>query len=560
MDFSINLYNYKDDGHLAWRYDQVQKDCLVIGVFEDYKKINQNDERWKLIYSDCLYRILDDLYLSKDFHGHVGETVIIFYPAGMKFKRLLFVGLGLKNKFDMHCYLCALDAVVKKIKNIVIKNITCTLVDTAASMGWNLRTILHTTVIAYRKSQYDFFQFKTTSALRQTREQNSLKKALGFSDPNMIFKDSKNRQVECSNINEVIFPLFHENTITDIQSCELFISEAQIIADAVNLTCNIGNAPSNICTPSFLAKVAQDIADAEKNMTLEVFNLQQAEMKGLKAFTSVAKGSKEEPRFIVMQYRGANTEMIDPIVLVGKGVTFDSGGISLKPGENMDEMRYDMSGAGTVLGVMQAASQMKLALNIVGIIPACENMPSGNSLKPGDIIESLSGKTIEVLNTDAEGRLILCDALTYAESFSPRVVIDIATLTGACVVALGHYYTGLFSNVDELAKELLKAGEESNDICWRLPIHDVYQQELQSNYADIANIGGGRVAGAITAACFLSYFSTQFPWAHLDIAGTAWQRDKTGATGRPVCLLISYLLNQKDSQTIYNLSNSKTYL
>ncbi|HWL29946.1 MAG TPA: leucyl aminopeptidase, partial [Burkholderiaceae bacterium] len=267
------------------------------------------------------------------------------------------------------------------------------------------------------------------------------------------------------------------------------------------------------------------------------------------AFLSVARGSYEPPAFIVLRHapagaKGTSKDRKAPIVLVGKGITFDAGGISIKPAANMDEMKYDMCGAASVLGTLRAVAELELNREVIGLIPSCENLPSGRANKPGDVVTSMSGQTIEILNTDAEGRLILCDALTYAERFKPAAVIDIATLTGACVVALGHVNTGLFSKDDALAQSLLQAGKDANDTAWRMPLDDAYQEQLRSNFADMANIGGAP-AGSVTAACFLSRYTGSYPWAHLDIAGTAWRSGKDkGASGRPVPLLVQYLLDQ----------------
>jgi leucyl aminopeptidase len=273
--------------------------------------------------------------------------------------------------------------------------------------------------------------------------------------------------------------------------------------------------------------------------------LERADMEalGMGSLLSVAKGSHLPPKLIVLQHKGGKTDD-KPIVLVGKGITFDTGGISLKPGPEMDEMKFDMCGAASVLGAIKAAAVMKLPINLTVVVPAAENMPGGGASKPGDIVTSMSGQTIEILNTDAEGRLILCDALTYVERFEPDTVIDVATLTGACVIALGNVASGLFANKDSLARDLLDAGEEANDRAWQMPLWEDYQEQLKSNFADMGNIGG-RAAGSITAACFLSRFTKKFDWAHLDIAGTAWKSggDK-GATGRPVPLLTHYLLQR----------------
>ena len=329
------------------------------------------------------------------------------------------------------------------------------------------------------------------------------------------------------------------------------LREGGAIANGMTLTRNLGNLPANICTPTYLAETARTVG-AEHGFKVEVLERKQLEALKMGSFLSVAKGSDEPPRFIVMHYqgakpagRGARAAAPAPIVLVGKGVTFDSGGISIKPAATMDEMKYDMCGAASVIGALKAIAEMQLPTNVVGIIPACENLPSGRANKPGDVVTSMSGQTIEILNTDAEGRLLLCDALTYAERFKPAAVIDIATLTGACVVALGHVNTGLFTQDDELAQQLLDASRDAIDPTWRMPLEEDYQPQLKSNFADIANIGGPP-AGSVTAACFLSRFTKQYRWAHLDIAGTAWKGGgkEKGATGRPVPLLVQYVMNQ----------------
>ncbi len=300
------------------------------------------------------------------------------------------------------------------------------------------------------------------------------------------------------------------------------------------------NRPANHATPTLLAQAARSLSRLPK-ITCEVLGPKEVAKLGMGSFMAVAQGSEQPLRFIVLTYSGAAKAQA-PTVLVGKGITFDTGGISIKPAAEMDEMKYDMGGAASVLGVFRALAELKPAINVVGLIPTCENMPGGRALKPGDVVTSMSGQTIEVLNTDAEGRLILCDALTYAERFKPRAVVDIATLTGACVVALGHVRSGLFSSSDELANQLLAAGEASMDLCWRMPLDDEYAEGLKSNFADVANIGG-RMGGAITAAKFLQRFAGKFDWAHLDVAGTAWKSGAAkGATGRPVGLLLEFLL------------------
>jgi leucyl aminopeptidase len=320
------------------------------------------------------------------------------------------------------------------------------------------------------------------------------------------------------------------------------LRRGEAVAAGVALARECANMPSNLCTPTFLAQEAKRLGK-EHGLKVEVFDRKEIEQLGMGSFAAVAQGAEQPPKFIVARWQGAS-KATPPIVLVGKGITFDSGGISIKPSPDMDEMKFDMGGAASVLGTLRAVAELKAKVNLIGIIPACENMPSGRAMKPGDVVTSLSGQTIEVLNTDAEGRLILCDALTYAERFKPAVVIDIATLTGACVIALGHHRSGLFSADDALAQALLAAGEAAADPAWRMPLDDEYDEALKSNFADMGNVGG-RAGGAITAAMFLKRFTSKMRWAHLDIAGTAWKSGAAkGSTGRPVPLLTHYVLSQ----------------
>ncbi len=319
-------------------------------------------------------------------------------------------------------------------------------------------------------------------------------------------------------------------------------TRGRAVAAVVEFACELANLPGNRCTPTYLGQQAKALGKGYA-LKVEVLDRKAIEKLGMGSFLAVAQGSDEPPRFIVARYEGA-AKSTPPIVLVGKGITFDTGGISIKPSAEMDEMKYDMCGAASVFGTLKAAALMKLPMNVVGVIPASENMPGGNAIKPGDVVTTMSGQTVEILNTDAEGRLILCDALTYVERFKPAAVVDIATLTGAMVIALGHVATGLFSNRDSLARELIDAGDASWDRAWHMPLWDDYQEGLKSNFADFPNIAS-RAGGSITAACFLSRFTRAYPWAHLDIAGTAWKSgaDK-GATGRPVALLTHFLLQR----------------
>jgi leucyl aminopeptidase len=331
--------------------------------------------------------------------------------------------------------------------------------------------------------------------------------------------------------------------VTDAARYQAGFAAAKAAANGIEFARELGNLPANHATPTRLGEEAQKLAKAHR-LQCEVLGPKEVAKIGMGSFMAVAKGSEQPLRFIVLRYQGAAPGEA-PVVLVGKGITFDSGGISIKPSQDMDEMKFDMGGAASVLGAFRAIGELRPALNVVGLIPTCENMPDGRSVKPGDIVASLSGQTIEILNTDAEGRLILCDALTYAERFKPRAVVDIATLTGACVVALGGVRSGLFATDDELAQALLDAGDAALDPCWRMPLDDEYADGLKSNFADVANVAG-RAGGAVNAAKFLQRFAANYPWAHLDIAGTAWKSGGAkGSTGRPVGLLVQFLLGQQ---------------
>jgi leucyl aminopeptidase len=329
----------------------------------------------------------------------------------------------------------------------------------------------------------------------------------------------------------------------DAAAVKAGLRQGQALGEGVNLARELGNRPGNHCTPTILANEAKAIGKAFKHIGVEVLDRPALQKLGMGSFLSVTNGSAQPPKFIILRYQGAAKSQA-PVVLVGKGVTFDTGGISIKPAGEMDEMKFDMGGAASVLGTFRALAELKPKVNVVGLIPACENMPSGTATKPGDVVTSMSGQTIEVLNTDAEGRLILCDALTYAERFKPAAVVDIATLTGACVIALGAVHSGLFSADDELADALGQAGKRSLDTAWRMPLDEEYGDSLKSNFADLGNVGG-RAGGAITAAVFLSKFTKAYRWAHLDIAGTAWKSGAAkGGTGRPVPLLTHFVLSQ----------------
>ena len=333
--------------------------------------------------------------------------------------------------------------------------------------------------------------------------------------------------------------------LSDDPAVEAAVQQGSKIAQGINVARQLGNLPGNLCTPTYLADQAADLAARYERISVEVIDESTLEAMGAGAFVSVSKGSTQPGKLILIHYRNADAAQ-QPYVLVGKGITFDTGGICIKPGAAMDEMKFDMCGSAAVLGTLSAVAALQMPLNVIGVIAAAENMPAGNASKPGDVVTSLSGKTIEIINTDAEGRLVLCDALTYVERYQPRSVIDIATLTGAVVVGLGHHPTAIYANDEALQQALLAAGQHSWDRGWAMPLWPEYKEELESPYADFKHVGNGRAGGSITAASFLSVFTQAYPWAHLDIAGTAWSSAKEGATGRPVGLLVRYLLNQLD--------------
>ena len=333
--------------------------------------------------------------------------------------------------------------------------------------------------------------------------------------------------------------------VDDLASAKLGFDKAVALVKGVEFAKEWANRPSNHATPTLLGGAAKELGKL-RGIKTEVLGPKEVAKLGMGAFLAVAQGTAEPLRFIILRYEGAVKSQA-PIVLIGKGVTFDTGGISIKPAAEMDEMKFDMCGAASVLGTFRALAELQPTLNVIGLIPACENMPGERAIKPGDVVTSMSGQTIEILNTDAEGRLVLCDALTYAERFKPKAVVDIATLTGACVIALGGVRSGLFSNDDALARSLAEAGDASMDPCWRMPLDDEYADGLKTNFADVANVAG-RAGGSVTAAKFLQRFAADFSWAHLDIAGTAWKGGAAkGATGRPVPLLLEYLLGQVDA-------------
>jgi leucyl aminopeptidase len=442
---------------------------------------------------DALSMLSAQALQAGDLETKAGKTLAFYRPAGLACSRMVFAGIGEGSAKEVRQ---AVAAAVAAVKTGTLKKL----------------------VICFAVSPSE-------SAVRAA--------VLGAAESSYVYTTTKSKP-EGRVVQRVVvggpFASKHKLVFEQCTATVLGIEVAKEWA----------NRPANYATPTLLAGAAKALAKFS-NIKCEVLGLKEVAKLGMGSFMAVAQGSEEPLRFIVLRYDGT-VKTVAPTVLVGKGITFDSGGISIKPAAEMDEMKFDMSGAASVLGVFRALAELKPAINVVGLIPACENLLDGRAIKPGDVVTSMSGQTIEILNTDAEGRLVLCDALTYAERFKPRAVIDIATLTGACMVALGGVRSGLFSSDDELASALSAAGENSLDLCWRLPLDDDYAEGLKTNFADVANVAG-RAGGAITAAKFLQRFTGKFPWAHLDIAGTAWKSGAAkGATGRPVALLLEYLL------------------
>lgn len=479
--------------------------CVVVGVFESRKlsapavDIDRASDGY-----------LSDILRGGDMDGKAGSTLLLHRVPNILADRVLLIGLGKERDFHEKAYRDAIACAIRTLRDTGSMEATITLSEIPVKkrdVAWNVEQA----VLAAHEALYRFDLMKS----KTSEPRRPLKRA--------VFAVSRRGELKFG---------------------EIGLARGLAIAHGIGLAKDLGNTPSNVCTPEYLAAEARKLAKAYR-FGCEVLDQAACEKLGMGSFLSVGKGSDKPPRFIVLKHEGG-AKGEKPVVLVGKAITFDSGGISLKPPAEMDEMNYDMSGGGAVLGAFRAIGELGLRLNVVGLIPSCENMPNATANKPGDIVTSMSGQTIEILNTDAEGRLILCDALTYAERFEPDAVVDLATLTGACVIALGAHPSALYANHDPLARELEHAADDAWDRVWRMPLWDDYQEQLKSGLADMANIGG-RPGGSITAACFLSRFAKKYHWAHLDIAGTAYKggREK-GSTGRPVGLLMHFLLNRAD--------------
>ncbi len=503
MDFSVKKCNLEE------KYDA----CVVVGVFEAHHLSSSAEKLDKV----------SDSYISGflsrgELEGKVGQTLLLHNLlqqdiSRASFGRILLIGCGKKSEFDERQYKKVMQKTIRTLNEIGATEALCCLTELPVE-GRNTYWKVRQAVEAIQETLYTFDQLKS--------------KKVGPRRP----------------LKKIIFNLTESS---ELDSSDRALTHALAVASGIKKAKDLANMPPNICNAAYLAKHVRELEKVYSAITTEVVDEKEMKELGMNAYLAVGQGSQNDSLMSIIKYNGNPDQNVKPIVLVGKGLTFDSGGISLKPGESMDEMKYDMCGAATVYGVMCALAQLQLPLNVVGVLAGCENMPDGNAYRPGDILTTMSGQTVEVLNTDAEGRMVLCDVLTYVERFDPELVIDIATLTGACVIALGHHITGLMSNNTPLADELIGVSEQAGDRAWRLPLGDEYCEQLDSNFADMANIGG-RPAGAITAGCFLSRFATKYHWAHLDIAGTAWCSGKNkGATGRPVALLAQFLLNRAES-------------
>ncbi|HUG78855.1 MAG TPA: leucyl aminopeptidase [Burkholderiales bacterium] len=486
MEFSIK----------ALAPESAKAGCVVVGAHAE-SELTPAARRIDEATRGALRKALGDLAAK------AGSTLVLRGLAGIAAERVLLVRLGSRKELAEAAFRDAVRGAAGALKELGARDAAFFLVDVkvgSRAIAWNLRQA----VLGLREAFYRFDELKSQG------------------------------KPSAPALARVVLPLAADARLQEA------LAEAVATAEGTALARTLGNLPPNLCTPSYLAEEARKIARRFK-LRLEVLERRDMEKLGMGALLAVARGSHQPPKLIVLRYAGAGKNA-KPLVLVGKGITFDTGGISLKPSAEMDEMKFDMSGAASVLGAVHALAAMKAPLNLVGVIPACENMPGGEASRPGDVVTTLSGQTVEILNTDAEGRLILCDALTYAERFAPQAVLDIATLTGACVIALGHVASGLFANDQQLADAVREAADDAWDRVWQMPLWEDYQEQLRSNFADMANIGG-RPAGSITAASFLARFMRKQRWAHLDIAGTAWKsgREK-GSTGRPVPLLVRFAL------------------
>ncbi|ATM98644.1 MULTISPECIES: leucyl aminopeptidase [Proteus] len=479
--------------------------CIIVGVFEP-RRLSPIAEQLDKISDGYISALLR----RGELEGKVGQSLLLHHVPNVLSERVLLIGCGKERELDERQYKQIIQKTINTLNETGSMEAVCFLTELhvkGRNNYWKVRQAVETA----KDCLYTFDQLKSN----KTELRRPLRKMV-----------------------------FNVPTRRELPSGERAIAHGLAIASGIKACKDLANMPPNICNAAYLASQARQLADSSSNVSTRVIGEEQMKELNMNAYLAVGQGSQNESLMSIIEYKGNKDPEARPIVLVGKGLTFDSGGISIKPADGMDEMKYDMCGAATVYGVMRVVAELQLPINVIGVLAGCENMPGGKAYRPGDILTTMSGQTVEVLNTDAEGRLVLCDTLTYVERFEPELVVDIATLTGACMVALGHHYSGLMSNHNPLAHELMNASEQAGDRAWRLPLGDEFYEQIESNFADLANTGG-RLGGAITAGCFLARFATKYNWAHLDIAGTAWRSGKAkGATGRPVSLLSQFLLNR----------------
>jgi len=485
---------------------KITTDCIVVPFFDGCKLSPPAK-----ILDQASGGSLKKLLKTEQAKGDKEETLLLTSPEGIRAKRVLLIGAGDVKSMDKRALkklILAIGKVLGKVKGKQAHLCLEPLCNKEIKQEWLLRQSAQWLT----HQSYSFDLYKSEKKATKTNDQ-------------------------------IIAITFLLDKVTKVQ--QTAVKTGHCIANGMALARDLANTPGNDCHPSHLAAQARKLANKHRSLSCKVIDEKALEKMGAGAFCAVAKGSKQSGKLILLTYKGAKNRSEAPYVFVGKGITFDSGGISLKPGAGMQEMKFDMCGAASVLGLVQIVAELGLPINMMGVVAAAENMPSGDATRPGDIIKTLSGKTVEIINTDAEGRLVLCDTLTYVKRFKPKVVVDIATLTGACIIALGHHYSGLMTNDQGLADDLLDAGNDSADYAWQLPMTEEYTKQLDNSFADLSNVGG-RAAGTITAGAFLAEFAKDFTWAHLDIAGTAWISPKNnhGATGRPVPLMANYLISE----------------
>ncbi|QJC33639.1 leucyl aminopeptidase [Enterobacteriaceae endosymbiont of Donacia provostii] len=492
MEYTVNKIVFPNKNPL---------DCIVLPIYEKYK-LSKIAKKINIISNNYILNILKE----NNIEGKINQNIILYRIPNILCKRIFIIGCGIKNKINRNKNKLIINNTINILKKYSFKEVNWYLTDLKIydlNLYWNIRD----TIYLIEHNIYSFHKFKK----------------------NKYFFKTKIKFIITNN---------NDDTYHDA------ITHAKIINLGIKKAKDLANLPPNICTPKYLSKKAKELTKKYQNINVKIINIKNMKKLGMNTYLSVSRGAKNKPFISIIKYN--NNYKSKPIILLGKGITFDSGGLSLKPSNNMEEMKYDMCGAAAVYGSLHIIAELQLPVNVIGILAGCENMPDGNSYRPGDIIKTLSGINVEITNTDAEGRLILCDILTYIEKYNPKYVIDIATLTGACVVALGTNISGLMSNSSKLSNKIIKASLEADDRVWKLPIDDInYFNQLKSNSADLIN-SSNHIAGAITAACFLSKFTKKYNWVHIDIAGTAWYyiNNKAMASGRPINMLIQFLFNE----------------